>query len=463
MVKTGTRVVVVLFLLAAPFLRDAQAVGQSACWSGDRPARIWPEIIVNRAADLGDYRRTMAQSRDEVRQMLEQEFLTVLRELAGAGADPQALVEPVLSAVLAFDEVHDRHKEIAVKGMPVFLEVGLRSALGQLSRTNRIPRDQRQVQFVNLSLVNRLKWVRETLHAARTVEEEHLVTMQRVAETVDLIPFATFSADGSRHLVTLTLENVRSGGVCDFEASGSLEQITYLLAEEVFRSFQGVAYREVQNPNPHLTWIRPAIGEPLAAAEHAWFYCSSQGDGVRLPYALELTTAAQVGVEGASYVEGGIPRLTPGLWVVADRLHNSGQYYYYQPAPGKVDNHPSGPIRTDAGLGRVKAHYWCVQGEPDARVSQIESLYELYRTVSSTDPDSPALAAIEYLLHSERALGAKRGHARAFADVATARAIVRDAGCALGSGPVEGPLVAVMGSAGPCPGSPEAQLRPKVR
>jgi hypothetical protein len=457
-VKLGYLVAVALFLLAGLLPQDAQGVGQSACWSGDRPARIWPEIIVNRAADLGDYRKTMAQSRDEVRQMLEQVFLAVLRELAGTGVDPREIVEPVLSAVLAFDEVHDRHKDSAARGMPVFLEVGLRSALGQLSRTNRIPRDQRQIQFVNLSLVNRLKSVRKTLHSKHSVEEEQLETLQRVAETVDFVPYVTFSADGSRHLVTLTLENVRSGGVCDFEATGPLEEVTYLLAEEVFRGFQAVEYQAVRNPNPHLEWIRPSTGEPIAAAENAWFYCSSQGDGVRLPYALELITAAQVGAEGASYVEGGIPRLTPGLWVVADRLHNSGQYYYHQPRPGRAENHPNGPIRTDAGLGRVKAQYWCVKGEPDARVARIESLYELYRTVSRADVDSPVLAAIEYLLNDERALGAKRRHASAFPGVATAWAVVQDAGCAVGWSPTEGPLVAVMDPAKRCPVPSDAEV-----
>jgi hypothetical protein len=414
--------------------QTANAANRESCWDQDRPARVWPEIVFRQAADLDDYRRTMSQSRDEVRRMLTQEFIEVLRELSPAGGSPREVVESVLSAVIAFDDAHDRHKEKAAKGMPIFFEAGFRSAVDELSRSNRVPLDQRRIRFVNLALVNRLKAIRDEMQSDRPVSKRDVDTLRQVVEAVDLVPYATFSSNGLRHQVTLTLENVRSGSVCNFEGVGDLDQVAYLLAEAVFRDFQGVEYPEVRNPNSHLAWIRPSLGRPVATAAQARNYCSSQGSGVRLPYALELTTAANVGAAGTSYVEGGIPRLEPGPWVVADRLHDDEQYYYFEPRPGVPDNHPAGPVRTDAGLGQVNARYWCVKGDPDPRVVRVEELYDVYRTVRWMDPRSPALAAVEYLLDKEGALGARKLYPPAFRTEQAARAVIEEAGSTVAAG-----------------------------
>jgi hypothetical protein len=436
----------VVVMMAAGFgcsPRIANAGDRKACWDQDGPARIWPEIGFRQAADLDDYRRTMSQSRDQVRRMLTQELIEVVRELAPTGGNPKEIVESVLSAIMAFDDVHDRHKEKAVKGMPIFLEVSFRTAVDGLYRSNRIPVDQRRIRLVNLALVNRLKAIRDELQSDRSVKKGDMDILGQVVGAVDLVPYATFSSNGPRHQVTLTLENVRSGAVCNFEGTGDLEQVGYLLAEAVFRDFQAVSYPEIRNPNPHLTWIPSSPGHPLATGAQARNYCSSQGSDVRLPFALELTTAASVGVEGASYVKGGIPRLEPGPWVVADRLHEDDQYYYFEPRPGAADNHPAGPIRTDAGLGRVNARYWCVEGKPDPRVVRIDELYKVYRRVRWADPRSPALAAVEYLLSKEEALGARKSYPPAFPNEEAAWAVIQEAGYtvagARGQRPKEGP------------------------
>lgn len=418
-----------------PAARVGATLREEACWTEERPARVWPEVVFRQAADLADYRRTMAQSRDEVRLMLTGELLAVLREVGSKGGNPKELVESVLGAVLAFDDVHDRHKERAVKGVPPYLEGALRSAMDELYRANRIPMDQRRLRFVSGGLVNRLKAVRREMSTAApgqkkpSLDRREIETLRDVVEGVDLVAYATFSSDGSRQAVTLTLENVRTRAVCGFEAAGDVSRVPSLLAQEVFRNFQAVEYAGARNPNPHLTWIRPSLGEPVTTAAKARHYCRSQGENVRLPYALELTTAAGVGADGASYVEGGIPRLTPGPWIVADRLREDEQYYYFQPQPNAPDNHPAGPIRTDAGLEQVSGRYWCVIGSPDPHAVRVEKLYELYRAAKAANPSSPALAAVEYLLNREGALSARESFAQAFPDEGAAWAVIEAAGC----------------------------------
>jgi hypothetical protein len=127
-------------------------------------------------------------------------------------------------------------------------------------------------------------------------------------------------------------------------------------------------------------------------------------------------------------VDGGIPKLTPGYWAVADKLHHNGQHHYYQPRPGRVDNHPLGPIRVGAGLGALKVRYWCVSGEPETAIRRTEAYYALYRKIAADDPTSPALEAIEYLLNSERALSARKRYSDSFGSQAQAIAVIESSG-----------------------------------
>jgi hypothetical protein len=197
---------------AGPALADTGAL----CWDETGEARIWPAITFQRAADLDDYRRTLAQNRDQVRQTLEEEYLRLLRELALAGAKPEELAEPVLGAILAFDELHDRHRERAADGVPAFLEVGLRTALNQLYRSNRIADERRRLRFAGPDLAEQVSSARREIRTTPETAAEELGTLQEAAAQVDLIAFGTFSSDGGRLYVTLTLENPRTGSLCDF-------------------------------------------------------------------------------------------------------------------------------------------------------------------------------------------------------------------------------------------------------
>lgn len=429
---------------AGPALGDTGAV----CWGDVTGARIWPAITFQRAADLEDYRRTAAQNRDQVRRGLEDEYLRLLRELALAGAEPEALADSVLSAILAFDELHDLHREKAADGMPTYLEVGIRTALDQLYRTNRIPADQRRLRFTSAGLAERVGAVRKGLRTPGGASVGGLEALREVPQQVGLVAYGAFSSDGAEQHVSLTLENLRTGSLCDFGVTASVEETPYLLAEKIFRAFQAVGYPPVRNPNPNLTWIRPVSDEPIANPEQARFYCASQGEGARLPYALELTNAALAGTDGASYVAGGIPRLKPGPWAVADRLEGEGPYFYFQPRDGRVDNNPAGAVRSAAGLGEVRARYWCVQGEPSPRISRIEGLYELHRRLSRADPGGPALAALQYLLTRERALSAHPRYRSAFADEVAARRIVGRSCFALEGGGEDPPTLAGLDCSG---------------
>ncbi len=427
---------------AALAARPAEPV----CWSQERGARVWPVIQFQRAADLDDYRRTLSQNRDEVRRALEGEYLQLLQGLAGSGGNPEALVEPVLLAVLAFDDLHDVHRDRAGNGVPLFLEVGFRTALDQLYRTNRIPDDRRRLRFSGARLADRVRSVRRGLGRTPGPSAGDLETLGEVPGRVDLVAHGAFSSDGKQQHVAITFENPRTGSQCNFEVAAAVEDVPYLLAEKVFQAFQAVAYPVVENPNPNLTWIRPVSDEPVMDPAQARLYCASQGEGARLPYAVELVTAAQVGADGVSYVEGGIPRLEPGPWVVADRLTREGPYYYFQPPDGRVDNHPAGAVRSGAGLGEVRARYWCVRGEPSARVLEIEGLYALHRRLVRARAAPEALAAVKYLLVRRSALSARRARsAPSFPDEVSARNALDRACLALGRGETPGVAVAVLG------------------
>ncbi len=278
-----------------------------------------------------------------------------------------------------------------------------------------------------------------------------LETLGEVPGRVDLVAYSAFSSGGEQQHVAITIENPRTGSQCNFEVAAVMEDVPYLLAERVFQAFQAVVYPVVENPNPNLTWVRPVSGEPVVDPEQARFYCSSQGEGVRLPYAVELVTAAQVGADGVSYVAAGIPRLEPGPWVVADRLAQEGPYDYFQPPEGRADNHPAGAVRSGAGLGAVRARCWCVRGEPSARVSEIKGLYALRRRLVRANADPEALAAVQYLLVQRGALSARRVRfAESFPDGVPARKVLDRACLALGSGGTQGVAAAVSG----CPLGP---------
>ncbi len=136
-----------LVFSALPGAGRADGPAEPVCWSQQRGARVWPVIRFQQAADLDDYRRTLSQNRDEVRRALEGEYLQLLRGLAASGGKADALAGPVLVAVLAFDDLYDVHRQKAGDGVPLFLEVGFRTALDQLYRANRIPDDQRRLRF----------------------------------------------------------------------------------------------------------------------------------------------------------------------------------------------------------------------------------------------------------------------------------------------------------------------------
>lgn len=63
---------------------------------------IWPQIPFYEGGDIGQYEKTMSQTRDEVRKEFWKELTDALKDLADKGAAVEVMIEPMAKILMMF-------------------------------------------------------------------------------------------------------------------------------------------------------------------------------------------------------------------------------------------------------------------------------------------------------------------------------------------------------------------------
>lgn len=374
------------------------------------PAGIWPEIAFMPAGDFKNFTDTISQSRDQVRKMLWREFGDLLIPLVQSGADAESTAKALADILLTFDQMHERHKIEANRGIPQSLEAIFRAEFDELHARHGISDRNRKAEFVrNTALL-------QAVNAGAPIPQSVANSLYAQVEFYLYGSYTILSR--GRVEITLTLERYLTGQSRSFSASGEINEAVKLLARRLFDFFQSNKYPDWMNPQPSLEWVKAPATQPEAIAATARLYC--RGQNARVPYARELILAAQ----GSSYLSGGIAPLEDGkIYLVADRQRWDLQHYYFA---GQEDA-TGGPIRTDAGYGTIKASFWCVRGSPIDEIRFIEDLYRLWRK-SKSPSEKNIRAAIEYILTQLEDYGARSEYRDSFGDIDEAIATLQSAG-----------------------------------
>ncbi|MCX5786207.1 MAG: hypothetical protein NTX59_11020 [Elusimicrobia bacterium] len=361
-------------------------------------AHIWPDILFLRGADYAEFSYTMSQNRDMVRKMLLQEFGELFIPMAASNADLNELAKTLAQIVLTFDEVHNKHKDEAVQGIPVSFENQFRAELDELYRAYGIGDGLRRVDF---------------LYSGSPVVVDVKARSQRkslpmdIFKSMDYVLYGSYTMLGGANIsVTLTVEKIKTGQIRGFEVSAPINISMKLLARKVFDFLQSNEYADWVNPQPNLQWIPSAPTQPHTTATSARLYC--HGQGARFPYARELIMASQ----GTAYRPGGIPPLNENdIYIVLDKQRWDEQHYFFTGSSGEATG---GPVRTGAGYGVINGAYWCVRGPVSRDVSFYEDVYALIR---KPETPQPVRAALECILAKLNDFGARQENSGAFSTI----------------------------------------------
>ena len=362
----------------APKAPDANVQPAQSFLNQEGTAHIWPDILFLRGADYAEFSYTMSQNRDMVRKMLMQEFGDIMIPMAASNADINELAKTIAQILLTFDEMHNKHKDEAVQGIPLSFENQFRAELDGLYRAYGIGDENRKMDF---------------LYSGSPVVVDVKARSQRkslpmdIFKTTDYVLYGSYTMLGGANIsVTLTVEKIKTGQTRSFEVSAPIYSVMKQLAKKVFDFFQSNEYAEWVNPQPNLQWIPSSTTQPHATATAARLYC--HGQGARFPYARELIMASQ----GTAYRPGGIPPLKENdIYIVLDKQRWDEQHYFFTGSSGEATG---GPVRTSAGYGVINGAYWCVRGPVSRDVSFYENVYALIRKPETPQPVREALECI---------------------------------------------------------------------
>ncbi|MDD5210523.1 MAG: hypothetical protein PHV36_14125 [Elusimicrobiales bacterium] len=366
---------------------------------------IWPDIVFLRGADYAEFEYTMNQNRDMVRDILWQEFGSVMIPMAAANADMNELAKTLANILLTFDGMHSKHKDDAVQGINVSFENQFRAEIDGLYRAYAISDGSRKMDFIYsgapVVVDVKAKSPRKTLP-------------MDILKGVDYVLYGSYTMLGGANIsVTLTIEKISTGQIRNFEVTAPIKDAMRLLAKKVFDFFQSNEYAGWVNPQPNLQWIPSPATQPQTTATQAKLYC--RGQGARFPYARELIMASQ----GTAYLPGGIPPLKDyAIYMVADKQRWDEQHYFFTGYPGEATG---GPVRTSAGYGVINGSYWCVRGPVSRDVSFYEDIYALIR---KPETPQPVRTALECILAKLDDFGARQENAGAFPTIEKAAAFL---------------------------------------
>lgn len=361
---------------------------------------IWTNVPFYAGGDLAQYQLTVSQTRAQVRQQLMVELSDTLVKLAGSGARPDAMLEPLADILLAFDQLQDLHKARDVQRVGMSLENHFRAALDQRFIRNDVREPARRIQFsagprpevLNKYLEGRVS----APQISNPLGGEPARTLALAAElrrAIDFMAYGTFSnLGGGGFQLTLQLTSLSDGVTRSFVARGPLLEAVEELAQDVFDYFQKNVYPDWEPANGLLEWL-PRPANPLRAGtgysfQEANAFCAERG--YRLPYARELLDAA----DGGPYKRGGVDRLLPNAsYPVLDRRHVQENYFL---KPGSA-HLTGGNIQPIAGFPDI-AYFWCVRGQASPSVLFLELLWKLHRKNQSGDAVNKAVfTAVETL------------------------------------------------------------------
>lgn len=403
-----TSVAFVFLVMVGPSLG-----GQAPAFQNDdfrittkKTATLWHNIPFYAAGDMAQYQATMARNRDEVRGQMLGELTGVLDKLAARGANIESMIEPLSNIIVVFDQMHDLHRAKDQSRIHVSLENQFKASLDRLFVRNDVRDADRRIQVSRGTDPDLLKaYIQgistESPRAKRISQSELGVRYSlEVYQQIDYLSFGTFSNLGNGNFqVSLQLQGARSGVTRSFMAVGGLNNAIDNLAQQVFNFFQKNAYPEWNAPQTGLQWLpmpaNPTRDSPQSAQYGYTFleavaYCGSRG--YRLPYARELLFAET----GGSYKKGGIDPLENSIrYPVLDHRKTISNYVLI---PG-LENRTGGAIQPNAGYS-AKGKFWCVKGEPSARILLFEKLWELHREHSFGDGSNKTIyIAVETLLY----------------------------------------------------------------
>lgn len=358
---------------------------------------IWPVIPFFPLGDFDQYGKTISQDRDQVRKEFWDELTETLFILASQGAAVELMVEPLVNALMLFDQVHDLHKAKDVINIDRSLESQFKARLDQLFQTYDIRDQQRRVQFSAGASSNlleayiRLLSNRQPLGKSISLPEIDPKMGKIVADDIDFVSYGTFSNLG-RGIFQLTfhLTGTKTGISRSFIARGTLIDALDDLVKQVFDFFQKNVYPDWEPPHAGLSWL-PMPANPNKSNGYTWpeanSYCRLRG--YRIPYARELLMAES----GGAYKPGGITGLSPyASYVVADQRQTTDHYVLIQ----GNENSTNGPIQA-IGIATPKSQFWCVKGKVTADVLFYEKLWSYIRTYRSRDRELyRALETIRY-------------------------------------------------------------------
>lgn len=310
---------------------------------------LWPQIPIVRGADLHNYNQATSISRLELMQELVG-FMTQLLQASEGSKNPDR-EKDLLNAILTFDQLYDRHKQIGKEGMEEFIENGIRSSLDQLYRQDMI--QDRSIRFVQNQEMSTLKGMSSGSHYSGSITGPFL------EQAAFMYGSYTVPSIGSGFLtITVTLVRVSDGMTENFSATAFADDAPMAIARKIYQFFEEEKqFQRHQNPNPGVKWIKPTLRSSAQARDGvtrsaARQFCSAQGG--RLPTAQELQVASMTNLS-----QGGIVLKENVLYHVAvskrsqdSRLFLSTMYNCHDTTNGCVDSF--------VGHGHnPSAHFYC--------------------------------------------------------------------------------------------------------
>jgi len=312
--------------------------------------KIYPKMMLQEGSDFSDIENSYNTTRRDVRRQFIYDYRS------------QYFSYPYQDTLMIFDQMYDLHKQIAIQNFSKSFESSLRAELDRLSDFYHAP-------------------------------VKRLVFSFAPDKPIDFFLLGIYSHVGAGVFrVSMTFLKLPSGETQTFEETDYPESVHLSLAKKIFNYFYGNRFAPYENPqNSKLAFLLPAPMDQgkLVDATDASNYCSAIN--ARLPYARELVLARAMG----PYHNGGMDLIANVYYVVADETYWSEQYFYYN---GKIE--PINKMRTAAGMGNLRAAYFCVRGEPSNVIQNEKVLWEklrgIRRQISSFEWEkNPDLNALE--------------------------------------------------------------------
>lgn len=359
-------------------------------------ANLWHQIPFFSGGDIGQYQDTMAQNRDQVRQMFWRELMDDLLQLADKGAVVEKMLEPMANILLKFDQVHDIHKAKDIINIDFSLEQQFKGSFDNLFARYDIRDNKRKIQIsrgTNADLLSAyIRGISKDRPFGESLSQTEIDVKKALEmyEQIDYVAYGTFSSLGrGQFQLTFHLTGNKNGVTRNFIARGGLVEAADALALQVFHFFQGNTYDQWEAPYSQLKWLPMPVNPErdrritemndwgLYSFAEAKSYC--QARGYRLPFAKELLMAET----GTNYNDGGIQALySYAKWAVADRRQTNENNWII---PANSDS-TSGIFMSDA-LPPLKGVFWCVRGQVARDVALIDKIWSHIRNARNKNFD----------------------------------------------------------------------------